>query len=193
GLARRPVNQIESLMGAGANALIRRLLVGPAPQGLTPQVADAVVASFEYCYGAIAGTQCAPYPGCFKALSRLQAAGVHMACVTNKELRHARAVLRRVGLHDFFATVVGGDSYANKKPHGSVLRNVAAGMGVALSRVTHVGDSSIDVEAARNAGVTAWAVPYGYNAGVPVALSKPDRMFDDLAAVADAVLEAGVS
>jgi hypothetical protein len=33
----------------------------------------------------------------------------------------------------------------------------------------HVGDSCIDVEVARNAGVAAWAVPYGYNAGVPIA------------------------
>ena len=46
---------------------------------------------------------------------------------------------------------------------------------------------------ARNAGVAAWAVPYGYNAGVPVAAANPDRMFDDLAQVADYVLGTAVA
>ena len=34
----------------------------------------------------------------------------------------------------------------------------------------------------------AWAVPYGYNAGVPIAQAHPDRLFDSLSAVADHVL-----
>ena len=69
-----------------------------------------------------------------------------------------------------------------------MLRRVAADLGIALQRVAHVGDSAVDVAAARNAGVAAWAVPNGYNAGVPVAESNPDRMFNDLADVAEYLL-----
>ena len=190
GLARRAPAEIALLIGAGAHALLRQLLARCAAEdGQAVKVpTDDVLATFEHCYADIAGTRSAPYPGCIVALTRLRAAGLKMACVTNKELRHARTVLRKTGLEGFFDTVVGGDSFAHKKPHPSVLRQVAADLGIALQRVAHVGDSAIDVAAARNAGVAAWAVPYGYNAGVPVAASNPDRMFDDLAQVADYVL-----
>lgn len=188
GLQHRPAAEITALIGAGAHALVRRLLERQVPQPMDEAQRDAVVASFEACYASIAGTRCAPYPGCHAALTRIQDAGVHLACVTNKELRHAHAVLRHCGLDGFFQSVMGGDSLPHKKPHASVLRSVASHFGVALQSMAHVGDSAIDVAAARNAGVAAWAVPYGYNAGVPVALCGPDRMFDDLAAVADAVV-----
>ena len=190
GLARRPPAEIVLLIGAGAHALVRQLLARCAAEDLHAAVVptDVVLDTFEYCYADIAGTLSAPYPGCLLALTRLRAAGVCLACVTNKELRHARAVLRKTGLEEFFEMIIGGDSFEHKKPHPSVLRRVAADLGMALQRVAHVGDSAIDVAAARNAGVAAWAVPYGYNAGVPVAASNPDRMFDDLAQVADYLL-----
>ncbi|HEU4458918.1 MAG TPA: HAD-IA family hydrolase, partial [Methylibium sp.] len=82
----------------------------------------------------------------------------------------------------------GGDTLPYKKPDGRVLRHVAQALDASLEGTAHVGDSSIDVAAARNAGVAAWAVPYGYNAGTPVADSKPDRLFESLAEVADHVL-----
>ena len=190
GLARRPLAEIALLIGAGAHALLRQLLARCALERADAAAlpADAVLGTFESCYADIAGTQSAPYPGCVVALTRLRAAGVRLACVTNKELRHARTVLHKTGLEQFFDVVVGGDSFEHKKPHASVLRRVAADLGIALQRVAHVGDSAIDVAAARNAGVAAWAVAYGYNAGVPVAASNPDRMFDDLTQVADYLL-----
>ena len=49
--------------------------------------------------------------------------------------------------------------------------------------------SRTDVEAARNAGVSAWVVPYGYNAGVPIAEAAPDRIFQGLQEVAQHVLD----
>jgi phosphoglycolate phosphatase len=45
-----------------------------------------------------------------------------------------------------------------------------------------------DVLAARNSGLAAWAVPYGYNAGRPIAEARPDRLFQSLGEVADHVL-----
>jgi phosphoglycolate phosphatase len=57
-----------------------------------------------------------------------------------------------------------------------------------VRRAALVGDSHIVVEAARNAGVAAWAVPYGYNGGRPIADSKPDRIFASLGELAEHVL-----
>jgi phosphoglycolate phosphatase len=109
---------------------------------------------------------------------------VRLACVTNKEARHAQQVLQANGLADAFELLIGGDTLPVKKPDPGVLQHVARHFGVPLQRLAHVGDSAVDVQAARNAGVAAWALPHGYNAGQPVATAGPDRLFDDLGAVA---------
>lgn len=191
GFARRPVEQITLLIGAGTRELMLRLLAqtviadGMPGPGIAP---DAVLASLERHYEATAGTTARPYPGCVDALEALRAAGIRLACVTNKESRYAQRVLQRTGLDGYFELLVGGDTLAQKKPHPDVLRHVADALGCAPSRLVHVGDSRLDVEAARNAGVGAWAVSYGYNAGVPIAAARPERLFDSLAEVAAQLL-----
>ena len=47
------------------------------------------------------------------------------------------------------------------------------------NRALFVGDSSIDVATARNAGVAVWALPYGYNMGQPIEACAPDRVIAD--------------
>ena len=47
------------------------------------------------------------------------------------------------------------------------------------------------VEAARNTGIAAWVVSFGYNAGEPIAASLPDQLFDTLPAIAHHVATLG--
>lgn len=191
GIARRPPAEIALLIGAGALALMHRLLERVVQEGAAVGQlieVDAVMASLDRHYAATAGLTAQPYPGCVAALEQLRAAGVHLACATNKELRFAQRVLDVTGLHGYFELVVGGDSLPEKKPHASVLRHVAAHFGCSTSHLAHVGDSRVDVEAARQAGAAAWVVPYGYNAGVPIEEAEPERIFSDLPAAAAYVL-----
>ncbi len=184
GLPRQPVDELTRLIGHGAHALMRQLLarLGAALD------ADIVLAAFERHYLDTTGTLGQPYPGCAPALQRLREAGVRLACVTNKETRLAAALLRHHGLTSAFELLIGGDSLPQRKPHPSVLRHVAQALGVPLAAMAHVGDSAIDVQAARQAGVAAWAVPWGYNGGRPIEEAGPDLVFASLPAVADHVL-----
>lgn len=193
GIERRPVAEIALLIGGGTRELMLSLLARSflARPALVATVRpEAVLASMDEHYAATSASSAAPYGGCRQALGELRAAGLKLACVTNKELRHARRVLEATRLDGYFDLVIGGDSLAEKKPHASVLRHVAGTLGASLARTAHLGDSAIDVAAARNAGVAAWAVPYGYNAGAPVAGAGPDHLFADLRSVARHVLGA---
>ncbi len=185
GLPRQPVPALTLLIGHGAHALMRQLL---ARLGAAVEV-EAVLASFERHYADTTGTLGLPYPGAAQTLQRLRAAGVRVACVTNKEARLTGLLLRHHGLLEAFDLVIGGDTLAQKKPHASVLQHVAQHFGLPLHSVAHVGDSATDVNAARNAGVAAWAVPWGYNAGEPISLARPDIVFQSLPAVADHVCQ----
>jgi phosphoglycolate phosphatase len=191
GIARQPVAEITLLIGAGTRELMLKLLARcclERPELQARVRPDDVLASMDEHYAITTGTSAVPYGGCREALAAIKAVGVRLACVTNKELRHAQRVLEANRLQGYFDLVIGGDSLAQKKPHASVLHHVAQQFAVAASRMAHVGDSAIDVQAARNAGVAAWAVPYGYNAGVPITDSQPDMLFNSLPLVADHVL-----
>lgn len=196
GVKRRPADEITLLIGAGTRELMLRLLARCFAEdpGLAQRVQpEAVLESLDIHYAAVSGSVAVPYPGCHQTLALLRASGVRLACVTNKELRHTLRVLQATGLAGAFDLIIGGDSLAEKKPHPSVLRHVAATLGASLARSAHVGDSSTDIDAARNAGVGAWAVPYGYNAGVPIEHARPDRLFQNLSEVASHVLAGGLA
>ncbi len=189
-IAPRSVAEITLLIGGGLRELMLKLLARcyleqPALAQTTRP--EEVLRSLDRHYAVTIGTSAAAYPGCHEALQRLRADGVRLACATNKEIAHALRVLEAAGLGDHFDLVVGGDSLPEKKPHASVLRHVAATLVTGTARMAHVGDSAVDVASARNAGVAAWAVPYGYNAGVPIADAKPDRLFENVLQVADHV------
>ena len=187
GIEPRPLAEITALIGAGTRELVRKLLaqcVQDQPSLAQRVPFDALMASFDEHYAQTTGTSATPYVGCREALLQLRQAGVRLACTTNKELRHTERVLAVTGLDDYFDLVIGGDSLAEKKPHRSVLEHVMRTLRSSAARTAHVGDSSIDVQAARNAGVHAWVVPYGYNGGQPIESANPDRVFAGLLAVA---------
>jgi len=191
GMAPRPVAEIAGLIGAGTRELMLNLLarctLDDASLAHTVQP-ETLLASFDRHYAATTGTAAVAYAGGREALVQLKQAGVRLACTTNKEMRHAQRVLAATQLDGYFDLVIGGDSLPQKKPHRSVLAHVMQMLRAEAARTAHVGDSSIDVQAARNAGVQAWAVAYGYNAGVPIDRANPDRVFQSLLDVAHHVL-----
>ena len=192
GLPRQPVPMITPLIGAGAQELMKRLLNRiEVERGLSLSHADreSALRRFEVHYQATAGTACRPYPGVADALVRLRSAGVRLACVTNKETRYSEQVLAACGLSQSFDLLVGGDTLAVKKPDARVIGHAIATLAATRATTAHLGDSQVDVEAARNAGVAAWVVPYGYNGGEPIASARPDMTFADLGEVARHVLD----
>jgi len=190
GSAPRTLEAIETRIGAGTRALMLRLLA-ESPEANGRLDADAVLARFAVHYTALAGTTCRAYDGCAAALDRLHAAGIRLACLTNKEERYSRAILRAVGIERCFELLVGGDTLPVRKPDRRVVEHVLQALAGSAEAMAHVGDSSTDVATARNGGVAAWVVPYGYNGGEPIESARPDRIFESLSAVADHVLGEG--
>jgi phosphoglycolate phosphatase len=192
GLPSRPLGDVTRLIGHGTRELMKGLLsqAHQAGQGVVVDRLDIeqVMQCFEGHYHATTGTDSRLYPGCLEGLVRLRDAGVQMSCVTNKEHRFAERVLAVTNLAPFFRLLVGGDSLAQKKPHPLVIEHCLKAHGVVPSQAAHVGDSSIDVETAKRAGVAAWALPYGYNGGQPIEASAPDAVFASIDHIADLVL-----
>ncbi|MEX8493714.1 phosphoglycolate phosphatase [Sphaerotilus sp.] len=192
GLAPRPLDEITNLIGHGLHPLMTQVLQrlqAEQPALVGRLLADEVLPRLDRHYAATVGTQAQPYPGVPDALDALLADGVRLGCVTNKEGRHARRVLEACGLAGRLELLIAGDTLPEKKPHAAVLQQAAQRLGVTPDRLAHVGDARTDIDSARNAGVAAWAVPYGYNGGEPIEAAQPQRIFAGLAEVAAHVID----
>lgn len=138
-----------------------------------------IAAEFDKHYQNRCGTRSHLYPQVRETLIALRARGVKLAVVTNKEGRYTATVLDAHQLMPLLDSVVSGDTLPTKKPDPAGIESCLAQFGVPRHRALFVGDSSIDVASARNAGVAVWALPYGYNMGQPIEACAPDRVIAD--------------
>lgn len=168
---------IERTVGQGSEHLIRSTL---AEAGGEPHQFDAAWRHYQRHYQAISGRHAPVYPGVADGLVRLRAAGLRLACLTNKPHAFAQQLLAAKGLAVHFEHCFGGDSFERKKPDPMPLLKACEALGTAPARTLMVGDSSNDVKAARAAGCPVVLVRYGYNHGEPAESAGADRVIDSL-------------
>lgn len=137
--------------------------------------------SYQRHYLEINGQHAAVYPGVVEGLQAWRAAGLRLACLTNKPTSFAVPLLRAKGLEGYFDVVFGGDAFERKKPDPLPLVRTCEALGTATARTLMVGDSSNDAQAARAAGCPVVLVTYGYNHGQPLQAVDADGFVDSLA------------
>jgi len=184
---------VERTVGKGSEHLIRTLL---AEQLRRPEVIgcgeacpamsvdalfDRAWRQYQHHYLSINGQFADVYPGVEAGLRALQAAGLPLACLTNKPLAFAQDLLKTKGLDGFFSHVFGGDSFERKKPDPLPLLKTCEALGTLPAQTVMVGDSQNDALAARAAGCPVVLVTYGYNHGQPIAEAPHDLLLDSLA------------
>jgi phosphoglycolate phosphatase len=86
----------------------------------------------------------------------------YLAIVTTRKHHDAQAFLDRQGLAELFQVVTGRDDTWHIKPHPSPVRHAAEQLGVPVQRCLLVGDSMVDIEAARAAGARSVGVLCGF-------------------------------
>ncbi|WP_295850498.1 phosphoglycolate phosphatase [uncultured Xylophilus sp.] len=179
GAAPLPRAVIAHMVGKGSEHLVASAL---RHCGLAHDPADALHRYLAH-YDRINGRHAEPFPGAAEGLQALQAAGLRLACLTNKPTGLAQQLLRDKGLDGFFLHVFGGDAFARKKPDPLPVLQTCAALGTAPAATLMVGDSRNDAEAARAAGCPVALVTYGYNHGEPVRAVDADLFVDRIDAL----------
>jgi phosphoglycolate phosphatase len=151
-----PADVIAGYVGHGAPQLIASAL-GPASGEEERKEALAV---FLKHYNEKKLEQTRPYPGVKEGLQEL--AGCPMAVLSNKPAKLSIEILEGLGLSQYFRAVYGGDSFEKKKPDPGGALAILSDLGVAPGEAAMVGDSDVDVQTARNAGMLAIGVKYGF-------------------------------
>ena len=103
------------------------------------------------------------YDGVVVTLEKLQSMGVKLGLCTNKPEKHARELLKRVGLIDFFkSSFIGSDTVGIAKPDPKPLLEAIYRLNKRPGEVFFVGDTNTDAEAAKNANVDFIFCEYGH-------------------------------
>ncbi len=175
--------RVRDLIGRGAPVLIQRVVarLAPRPWPVDPVLllqrfyfhSDQLHESHEY--------RARPYPGVEAGLGQLHEQGLRLGIVTNKARHAATALLVRLNLSRWIDVVIGGDSGEQRKPHPGPLLRACEALQVSPAATLMVGDSAIDVQAARAAGLRIVCVPYGYNEGADPRSLACDGFIDSLA------------
>ncbi len=155
-------DMIASYVGDGAPALVRRALGDTDDEALL----RAALEYFLGYYRLHKLDHTTVYAGIPEVLARLanSSNGVRrqMAVLSNKPANSSRAIVRALGVGDFFVRVYGGNSFTTKKPDPLGVQTILRETGVAAAEALIIGDSSIDVLTGRNAGLWTCGVTYGF-------------------------------
>ena len=127
------------------------------------------------------------YPGVREALDRLHDERKIMAVLTNKPVRFSQGLIEGLGLERHFFRVYGGNSFEHKKPHPIGVQRLLEETGTLSEDAMIIGDSAVDVQTARNAGIRACGVTYGFQ---PEGFQSdpPDLLVDSMPELADFLL-----
>jgi 2-phosphoglycolate phosphatase len=123
---------------------------------------DALVPEFLEVYRQELGRHSRLFDGIAQMLAALEADGARWGIITNKAEYLARDVVAGLAWQQRCAVLVGGDTYAERKPHPLPLLEAARSLGVDPADCVYVGDDARDIQAARAAGMASIAVGWGY-------------------------------
>jgi 2-phosphoglycolate phosphatase len=119
-------------------------------------------------------------PGAAELVSALHRLGKKIGLCSNKPRLFSQRLLQHLEVANYFDIVLGPEDVPRPKPAPDMLLCALQRLGLPKERVLYVGDMTVDIQTARSAGVTVWAVATGSEERQALEDAKPDRLLADL-------------
>lgn len=183
GHAPLPHAQLYGYIGHGARVLLASGLRGalttdPDPD-LARQVAEGLPHFLRYYHDHLVDhTQL--FPGVAETLAEFGRRGKVMAVATNKDSALTRQILEILGVVEHFTLILGPDNVQHRKPHRESIDRILRELHIEPDRAAMIGDSDVDVQTGRNAGVRTFAVSYGHRTRQALLEAGADTVVDDV-------------
>ncbi|MCZ6698002.1 MAG: HAD-IA family hydrolase [Planctomycetota bacterium] len=168
-LPRVDLRSVRDWVGDGLPALCRRA---------QPRADETTVKRLVECAARHYRNHCVdhtrPYPNILAMLKLLRSKGLPLAVISNKPHDLVELTLRGLGLIQYFEEVRGFVDEREKKPCPKHAIQVASNFECAPRLVCLIGDSPVDIRTARNAGMIAVAVAWGFRKIGELEAERPD-------------------
>lgn len=163
---------VKGIIGLGLPEAIRTLY---------PDISEGQLIAFRGYYADhYIAAEAVPSPlfeGVLESMEAFRAEGYHLAVATGKARRGLDRVLKAHGWEKYFDITRAADETASK-PHPLMLEQILAYCKVRPEQALMVGDSSFDLQMARNAGMASVAVSYGAQSIEALKLFEPRLAID---------------
>jgi phosphoglycolate phosphatase len=175
GMGALPLETVVGYVGRGIENLNRKTLGTDDPRRLAEGLEVLKAHYREHCVD-----HTVLYPGTRELLDNLKGCGLKLGLVSNKPHEFTLITLEKLGLAPYFTVAMGADVVARKKPDPEPLLAALRKMGVSPREAIMIGDSPVDVEAARAAGMRVGLVSHGFVPREEMSASNPDWLVDSL-------------
>lgn len=153
----RTKEEIRTFVGDGLLMLVRRAISPETDEN----VIQTVLATQKAYYKDHCADKTKPYEGILELLAELKKAGLKLAVVSNKA-DYAVQILCEQYFSGIFHMAVGEKEAVRKKPAPDSVYAVLDELQVEKERAVYIGDSDVDIETAKNAGLDAVLVTWGF-------------------------------
>lgn len=157
GFPARTLEEVRQFVGNGVGALIHRAL----PEGTPPARESACLAAFRAHYLENMCQKTMPYPGVLALMDRLCSNGCKVAVVSNKFDGAVKQLCDRY-FGDRPSAALGERPGIAKKPAPDLVWACLNELGRSAEEAVYVGDSEVDLQTARNAGLPCYSVTWGF-------------------------------
>lgn len=165
---------VRGFIGNGARVLVERA----TPQAVSTPLIDLLETSFKANYDLTWRSGTRVFDGIHALIAALKAAGHPLAVFSNKPDPFTQSIVADLFPQAPFDAVLGHQPGSPLKPDPAGAFEIAASLGLPSGRCTFIGDSTMDIETARRAGMPAIAVTWGYHDRPALAAAMPDSIFD---------------
>ncbi len=101
------------------------------------------------------------------------------AVITNKPNPFSTQILESLGVAHYFIAILAGDNGLPFKPDPAAIHHLMEETGATEEEVLFVGDSPVDIQAARNAAVEVATLSHGFASEAVLRDAKPDHIVCD--------------
>ena len=153
----RTTAEVRNFVGNGLRMLVKRAV----PQGTNDKTVDAVLSEMKAHYREHYHDGTAPYDGILPFLRKMKRCDLRMAIVSNKANPMVQ-LLRTLYFDDLIPVAVGELDGVPRKPAPDMVRIAMQRLGCTEENTVYIGDSEVDIETAKNAGLPCFSVGWGF-------------------------------
>ena len=159
GMPEHSIDDVRRFVGNG----VRKLMERAVPDGAGNPRFDETFATFRQYYMAHSLDTTRPYEGIPETLAALKTRGCHLAVVSNKMMAATQELCHHF-FPDTIEVAIGEDEAAGirRKPAPDTVFTAIKALGVGKEDAVYVGDSDVDIQTARNAGLPCISVLWGF-------------------------------
>ena len=157
GMPERTIDEVRRFVGNG----VRLLMIRAVPGGESNPLFEETFAQFKEYYGEHCNDNTKPYEGMIELLETLKSKGYSVAIVSNK-IDFAVKELSALYFKGIVPVAIGEKEGVRRKPAPDTVREALKELGRTAEESVYVGDSDVDIETAKNAGMPCVSVLWGF-------------------------------